>query len=44
VEIQGGRYVPPQAPGYSSEMQPESLSEFEFPEGSAWTTQERSVP
>jgi L-fuconate dehydratase len=44
VEIQAGRYVPPQAPGYSSEMKPESLSEFEFPEGSAWTTQERSVP
>jgi L-fuconate dehydratase len=44
VEIQGGRYVLPQAPGYSSEMKRESLSEFEFPAGSAWTTQETNVP
>src|SRR5215212_7696771 len=43
VEIQGGRYVAPQAPGYSAEMKPESLNEFEFPSGSAWATEERSI-
>jgi L-fuconate dehydratase len=43
VEIQGGRYVTPQAPGYSAEMKPESLNEFEFPSGSAWDTDERSI-
>jgi L-fuconate dehydratase len=43
VEIQGGRYVPPQAPGYSAEMKPESLNEFEFPSGSVWATEERSI-
>ena len=36
VEIQGGRYVLPQSPGYSAEMKPESLHEFEFPTGGAW--------
>jgi L-fuconate dehydratase len=43
VEIRAGRYVPPQAPGYSAEMEPESLDEFEFPAGSAWTAEERSI-
>jgi len=43
VEIQGGRYVPPQAPGYSAEMKPESLDEFEFPSGSVWATGESSI-
>jgi len=44
VEIRDGRYVPPQAPGYSAEMKPESLDEFEFPMGSAWAKEERSIP
>jgi L-fuconate dehydratase len=43
VEIRAGRYVPPQASGYSAEMKPESLDEFEFPAGSAWATEERSI-
>jgi L-fuconate dehydratase len=43
VEIRDGRYVPPQAPGYSAEMKPESLDEFEFPMGSAWAKEERSI-
>ena len=34
--VRGGRYVLPQAPGYSIEMREESLSAFEFPGGSAW--------
>jgi L-fuconate dehydratase len=44
VEIQAGRYVPPQTPGYSAEMKPESLNEFAFPSGNAWAKEERSIP
>ncbi len=36
VRIQQGRYVAPQAPGYSITMRPESLREFEYPNGPAW--------
>ena len=35
VSIKDRRYVPPERPGYSIEMHPESLDEFEFPAGSA---------
>ncbi len=42
VKIKDGRYVPPERPGYSIEMHPESLEEFEFPAGSAWAAEERS--
>jgi L-fuconate dehydratase len=34
--VRNGRYVAPTAPGYSIEMYPASLDEFEFPQGSAW--------
>ena len=34
--MQGGRYMPPTAPGYSATMKPESLATFEFPHGSEW--------
>ncbi|MBI5284162.1 MAG: L-fuconate dehydratase [Chloroflexi bacterium] len=36
VEVRGGRYFPPRVPGFSIEMRPESLDEFEFPGGAAW--------
>jgi L-fuconate dehydratase len=36
VRIVDGRYMPPTAPGYSIEMRPESLDEFEFPAGHSW--------
>ncbi len=36
VRIRDGRYVAPQAPGYSITMRPESLREFEYPAGLAW--------
>jgi len=36
VVIKNGRYQPPTRPGYSIEMRPESLDEFEFPNGAAW--------
>jgi L-fuconate dehydratase len=37
VRIENGRYMPPEMPGYSIEMKPESLDEFEFPVGRAWS-------
>ncbi len=37
VNMRGGRYMPPEAPGYSIEMKPDSLDEFEFPDGRAWS-------
>ncbi len=36
VVMRNGRYVPPVKPGYSIEMHPQSLDEFEFPNGPAW--------
>ena len=38
VVIRGGRYVAPSAPGYSITMRPESIREYEYPSGPAWTT------
>ncbi len=43
VRIRNGRYAPPERPGYSIEMYPESLAEFGFPTGSAWSARERST-
>lgn len=36
VVIRNGHYLPPQKPGYSITMWPETLAQFEFPNGSAW--------
>ena len=36
VVIKNGRYMPPASPGYSITMKPESLDEYEFPNGPAW--------
>jgi L-fuconate dehydratase len=36
VVVRNGRYFPPKAPGFSIEMHPASLAEFEFPHGAAW--------
>jgi L-fuconate dehydratase len=35
--IKDGSYMPPTLPGYSIEMKAESLSEYEYPVGKAWT-------
>ena len=37
VTIKGGRYMPPSRPGYSIEMKPESLREYAYPGGAAWS-------
>jgi len=38
VVIRAGRYVPPELPGYSITMKPESLREFAYPHGTAWAS------
>lgn len=37
VTIRNGAYMPPEKPGYSIEMKPESLRNYEFPKGKIWT-------
>src|SRR5262249_49300351 len=37
VIIRNGRYVAPQAPGSSITILPETLTDYQFPNGSAWT-------
>ncbi|XP_064486873.1 mitochondrial enolase superfamily member 1-like [Ornithodoros turicata] len=36
VVIKNGRYMPPQAPGYSSEMWESSIEKYQFPDGMVW--------
>lgn len=37
VVIRNGRYAVPTTPGYSIAMKPDSLRDYAFPDGSAWT-------
>ncbi len=46
VVIRNGHYMPPQMPGYSITMKPESLDTYEYPNGTAWqpaTNEQRSL-
>jgi L-fuconate dehydratase len=36
VDVRGGRYWPPAAPGAGSEMLAESIANYSFPSGAAW--------
>ena len=36
VRMRGDRYMPPQAPGYSITMKPDSLRDYEYPTGAVW--------
>jgi L-fuconate dehydratase len=36
VEVRGGRYIAPTAPGFSARMTSAALSQFEFPAGPEW--------
>jgi L-fuconate dehydratase len=36
VRVENGRYLAPLTPGYSAEINPESLSHFAYPQGQAW--------
>jgi len=38
VVVRDGRYMPPTAPGYSITMRSESLRDYDFPGGAAWTS------
>lgn len=37
VTIKNGTYMPPEKPGYSIQMMPESLKDYEFPSGKIWS-------
>ena len=37
VTMKNGHYMPPERPGYSIEMKPESLDKYEFPNGEVWS-------
>ena len=41
---QGGRYVAPTAPGFSTRMWPESVRRYRFPDGPEWTTAQSPPP
>ena len=36
ARVRSGRYLVPDAPGYSAEMRPESLAALSFPDGAEW--------
>jgi L-fuconate dehydratase len=36
VRTREGRYLLPEAPGYSATMKRESIARFRFPDGPAW--------
>jgi L-fuconate dehydratase len=36
VTLKNGRYMPPDQPGYSIEMKPQSLADYAYPDGKAW--------
>lgn len=36
VTVRNARYLPPQRPGYSIEMKPESLEQYRYPDGPVW--------
>lgn len=38
VCLKNGHYMPPAAPGYSITMKPESLDEYEYPNGKTWVS------
>lgn len=37
VRVQGGRYAAPTTPGLSSQLRPEALDAYSFPDGPMWT-------
>jgi L-fuconate dehydratase len=36
VQVENGRYMPPEKPGYSIQMYPQSLAEYQYPDGKIW--------
>lgn len=44
VDVRSGRYWPPSAPGTSTEMRPETLARFAFPNGPVWAGSADAAP
>jgi len=40
--LQHAHYLAPTMPGFSSQMHPSTLEDYQFPDGRVWTTQEKS--
>ena len=38
--MKNGHYMPPERPGYSGEIKPESLDKYEFPGGEVWASRQ----
>jgi len=36
IKVKNGRYIVPEAPGYSAEIKKQSIEEYRYPNGSAW--------
>ena len=36
VRIEAGHYLAPTRPGFSTTLRPESLRDYEFPDGAVW--------
>jgi L-fuconate dehydratase len=36
VRVADGRYLTPTAPGFSATLRPESLRDYQFPDGTRW--------
>jgi L-fuconate dehydratase len=43
VRVVHGRYLAPTAPGFSATLRPESLRQYQYPGGTAWTSTEGSA-
>ena len=43
VRVTGGRYLAPTAPGFSATLRPQSLRDYEFPNGAVWQRPGRRV-
>ena len=41
VVIRGGRYMPPEAPGYSAALKADSLRDHTYPAGAVWRASAR---
>ncbi|PRX96274.1 enolase C-terminal domain-like protein [Allonocardiopsis opalescens] len=37
VRVRGGRYLAPEAPGFSAELRPETFERYGYPHGTAWS-------
>ena len=42
IEVRQGRYIAPEAPGYSVDLWPQSMADHEFPNGRVWATGDAS--